>query len=485
MSTRKNTNAQEHLSGTQRARPKTLEGSYLEIKNKHGNEGKSSMRSSLFLVITLLIGSGSLVLAQSQNPISINPGAGGFQANPPSTTPGAFGVTSPLGPPPEYNPEGQPAATNELIGGGKGGEKKNIIEEANQKLWRLVFTVQAGVYYDSNIFLSDNNPKGDTVIQLAGGGTFEIGDYRSQINNFLTLKYLATGYIYTGRPDLNGVDQQFVVHSQYRWNRLTLQSNLNFSYLDGPDRLAGTFTTQYLIDGLVRLLYDYSDKTQLHAEFEQITDVYPSQINSFEYIGRFGADYQISPKIKLGAEGTIGDLSIEHASNNIYGEARLRAAYKLTDKVTFLASAGAEIVHYKGRDLTKVTPVFDLGAVWSPFVGTSFGVSAFRKIFASPVQAGDVFTATGVQGSISQTLFQRFTAALYLGYENDDYSPATKNALNPDRTDNYVYLRPSLTYGIGGWASIVLYYQFSHNDSNLNGASFDDHRVGGQVVFAF
>jgi hypothetical protein len=114
--------------------------------------------------------------------------------------------------------------------------------------------------------------------------------------------------------------------------------------LDGPDRLAGTFTTQYLIDGLVRLLYDYSDKTQLHAEYEQIADIYPSQLNSYEYIGRLGADYAFTPKIKLGLEGVIGGLQIEQGGGSIYGQLRLRAAYKLTEKLTFLASAGAEII---------------------------------------------------------------------------------------------------------------------------------------------
>ena len=459
--------------------------SHSGIRNQHGKEGNPSMRRSLLLVVTLLVCSGGFIKGQTQNPITINPGAGGFQANPPGVTPGGFGETTPIGPAPEYNPEGQPAPTNELIGGEKGGEKKNIIEEATQKLWRLIFTVQGGVYYDSNIFISQNNPKGDTVIQLAAGFTYEIGDYRNKVDNFLQLKYLATGYIYTGRSDQDGVDQQFVLHGQYRWDRLTLQSNLNFNYLDGPDRLAGTFTTQYLIDGLVRVLYDYSDKTQLHAEFEQMTDIYPSLFNSYEYVGRAGVDYQVAPKIKLGVEGVLGDLQIEHGGNSIYGELLARAAYKLTEKFSILASAGAEIVHYDARDLTKVTPVFDLSAIWAPFVGTSFGLTAFRRIFASPVEQGDVFDATGIQASISQTFLQRVTAAVYVGYENDDYNASSRNAVNPSRTDNYVYVRPNLTYSIGGWCNVVLYYQFSHNDSNVNGASFDDHRIGGQVIFAF
>ena len=443
----------------------------------------SSTRKGVLLIGSLVICWTQFLHAQSQNPISINPDAGGFQANPPSVTPGGFGVNTPIGPAPEYNPEGQPAPSNELVP--SYGGKKNVIEEATQKLWRLIFTVQGGVYWDSNIFLSQNHPIGDTVIQLAGGFSFEIGDYRNQSNNFLTLKYLATGYIYTGRPDQNGVDQQVVFHGQYRWDRLTLQSNVAFSYLDGPDRLAGTFTTQYLIDGLVRLLYDYSDKTQLHAEFEQITDIYPSQISSYEYIGRLGADYLITPKIKLGVEGILGDLQIEHSGNMFYGEGRLRAAYKLTEKLTLLASAGFEVAHFSETDDTKVLPVFDLSAQWTPFVGTTFGLSAFRKIFASPVEVGNVFTATGVQATVSQTFFQRVSAAVFVGYENDQYKGASGNAVNTSRADNYVYVRPNLTYSIGGWCNIVLYYQFNHNDSNLNGASFSDHRIGGQVIFAF
>ncbi len=86
-----------------------------------------------------------------------------------------------------------------------------------------------------------------------------------------------------------------------------------------------------------------------------------------------------------------------------------------------------EIVHYDARDETKVTPVLDLSAQWSPWVGTTFSLSAFRKIWASPVEVGQVFTATGVQGGISQTIFQRFVASVYVGYENDDYSASGSN----------------------------------------------------------
>src|ERR1700756_2017108 len=162
-------------------------GVYNRIKDE--TEKRPPMKRNAVLVGALLIFSISpisFVKGQAQNPISMNPNAGGFQANPPGVNPGGFGeANTPIGPAPEYNPENQPEATNELIGGG--GGKKNIIEEATQKLWRLIFTVQGGVYWDSNIFITQDHPIGDTVIQLAGGFSFELGDYRNQTNNYLNL----------------------------------------------------------------------------------------------------------------------------------------------------------------------------------------------------------------------------------------------------------------------------------------------------------
>jgi Putative beta-barrel porin 2 len=396
---------------------------------------------------------------------------------------GGYGVPNPptIGQPSNYGPQ----PTNELVPGGP----KNVIEEATHKLWRLILTIRFGVYYDSNIFITEEHTKSDTVFQAAGGFSFELGDYRDLVNNFFLLKYLATGYIYTDHSDLNGVDQDALLRAQYRFGNFTAQSNIAFSYLTGPDRLAGTYTSHYFVDGLFRLLYDLSDKTQLHAEFEQITEIYPSQLNSYEYIGRAGVDYLITPKIKLGVEGVIGSLHLEDGGESFYGQGRLRAAYFMTEKLSFLGSVGVEVRDYGNRNLVKVTPVFDLGVNYTPFVDTNFGLTAFRKVFASPVEVGQVFTGTGVQGSVSQRFFQRFTAAVFVGYENDDYHTSSfnsvSNAFTNNRTDNFFYVRPSLSYDIGGWFRTTVYYEFSRNSSSLDSASFNDNRVGMQVIFAF
>jgi Putative beta-barrel porin 2 len=223
----------------------------------------------------------------------------------------------------------------------------------------------------------------------------------------------------------------------------------------------------------------------LHAEFEQISDIYPSQLNSYEYIGRIGIDYLITPKISLGGEGVIGYLDPQDGGQTLYGQGRLRASYRITQKFSFLASAGFEIRDYQSLNYIAATPVFDLGFDWSPFVDTNISLTAFRKVFASPVQLGENFTATGLQVGASQRFFQRFTAAVYAGYENDTYHRNQSGALESGRNDDYVYVRPSISYDWGGWFRAVVYYQFGRNSSSLDAGSFNDNRVGMQVIFAF
>jgi hypothetical protein len=458
---------------------------FLRLEVQRRREGRLLKTKHVLLIVALVICSGQIMYAQ-ENGLYNYPGAigypanpGGFQAYPSNIVPGGWGSSIPITPAPGITP------TNELL---PSTGKQNVIEEATHKLWRLILTLQFGVYYDSNIFITEEHPISDTVFEAAGGFTFELGDYRDKAYNFLVLRYLATGYIYTDHSNLDGVNQDVVFNGQYRLgSRTTLQANLGFSYLDGPDRLAGTYTSRYLIDGLVRLLYDLSDKTQLHAEFEQISDIYPSQLNSYEYIGRIGIDYLITPKISLGGEGVIGYLDPQDGGQSLYGQARLRASYRMTEKFAFLASAGVEIRDYRSLDYITATPVFDLGFDWAPFVDTNINMTAFRKVFASPVQVGENFTATGLQAGVNQRLFQRFTAAVYAGYEHDDYHRNQSNTFTFEdkRTDDFVYVRPSISYDWGGWFRAVVYYQFSRDSSTLDGASFNDNRVGMQLIFAF
>ena len=379
----------------------------------------------------------------------------------------------------QINPS--PAPANELLPNGQ----TTVVEELSQKLWRLTFTVGTGLFYDDNIFISSNSKQPDTVFTLDAGGDFELGDYRDQTNDFLIAKYLVTGYLYTRHTNEDSADQYALIQGQYRFSNFTFQTNLVYQYLNQPDRFVGTITSRHFIDGNFGLLYDVSPKTQLHAGFEQITSLYQTFLDSFEYIGRFGADYLITPKIKLGLEGVVGSLHQEGSAPSFYGQARLRVAYAYTGKLTFRASVGEEVRHYSANHEVKGTPVFSLGADYHLFVDTVVSLTAYRQVAASPLTAGDDFTATGVDVTLSQKFLDRFTGTVVVGYENDKYNSTGNNTANAARIDNYVYAGPTLTYTFKKWLTASVYYQFSRTASNTAGVSFTDNRIGDQISITF
>jgi Putative beta-barrel porin 2 len=442
-----------------------------------GAQNTTSSSNPLFNQITLRENAGQNIFfspdqrifleAQSQNP--------------------ATGTYQPIQPidinqngPQPIAPEQAPA--NELLP----SEKKNVVEAATAKLWRLIFTIGAGVFYDDNIFISHTDRKADTVFTIDGGFAFELGDYRNQADNYLIAKYLVTGYLFTRNTGQDSADQDAVLRDQYRFGNFTFQNQITFDYLNGSDRTVGTFVTRYLLDGSVKLLYDVSPKTQLFAQFEQVSSIYRAELSSYEYIGRVGVDYLITPKIKLGVQGVVGDLVQQNGPSSLYGQGELRAAYQYTEKLTFRGAAGFQVTSYSNSDLIKLTPVFELGADYQAFVDTKFSLTAFRKIFASPLVAGQFFTGTGVSFTAEQKFLQRITADITVGYEHDSYnSTGGPGSFNIGRDDDYVYIRPSLTYNFRQWLSITVYYQYSRNSSTISSDTFYDNRVGGQISFTF
>lgn len=409
-------------------------------------------------------------------PQPMNPATGG-PINPTAIIPSDTG----------QNNEGSPSppAANELlpISG------SNIVETPAQHLWRLAFTFGAGMYYDGNIFITHLNRQSDTVFTIDGGAAFELGDFRNQLDNYLIANYLVTGYFYTTYSYENYADQDFSLQGKYRFSSFTLNSNINYDYLNGADRLVGngTFVSRQLIDSRFRLTYDLTPKTQLYGEFELMTVLYKDYSDSFEYTARFGIDYQLTGKIVVGVQGVIGTLEQQGQGDesSTYFQARLHAGYQLSEKLTFDATVGAEYREYSNGGQPALDPVFSLGLIYRPFFDTSFSLNAYRSEFASPVYQGEDFIGTGVSTTVSQKFLDRFKASLSLGYEHDSYTSAAANTPSINREDDYVFFRPSLTYSFKSWLSVTVYYQYSRDSSSLSNSSYYDNRVGGQLSIFF
>jgi Putative beta-barrel porin 2 len=392
---------------------------------------------------------------------------------------------------------GKPATTiqPETVGPAEEAEASDqvtIPPEPRRKLWRISPLFSVGVYYDDNIFLTNTNRVADVIWTISAGFAFELGDFRSSTENYLTFQWVGIPVLYTNNPEQNQFNQSASLSAQYRWAKLVGQLESSFNVTTGGNREVNTITTTRTISNALRFKYDYSGKTGFDAEFSQLstssssTSDTPLQTNN-QYESKFGMNYQIFPKTSVGIEARGGVLDQPSNPLQYYQQVRFRTYYAATGKLSFKLSAGAEAREFAGNNDVKISPVFSLGLDYNPFDGTNFSLIGYRNIVGSASIAGQDVTATGFEISASQRFFQKFIAGISFGYENDAYfdngveSPTNES----NRVDNFIYVRPRLSYSVARWFTASVFYAYRRQVSNQATNSFYDNQVGMEIAAKF
>ncbi|HEY5812059.1 MAG TPA: hypothetical protein VIT23_05355, partial [Terrimicrobiaceae bacterium] len=209
---------------------------------------------------------------------------------------------------------------------------------------------------------------------------------------------------------------------------------------------------------------------------------YQTFFNSYEFGAKFGADYQILQKVRVGPQAVIGFLNVEDSPFQVYEQIRARATYDATGKLNFEGSAGIEFRQFDSENRTYF--VFSLAANYRPFAGTAITLRGYRRLFGSAALEGQDFIATGVELVFTQRFFQRIYLNVTTGYENDEYVGISPDA-DAGRVDNYVFVRPAIAFAFTKWVSISVFYEFRQNFSNDSEFAFYNNRVGGALAFQF
>ena len=351
------------------------------------------------------------------------------------------------------------AAEQEALG--PAAAEATAVDEMGRKRWRIIPLFSAGVVYDDNIFLSNSDRVADVIWTASAGLIFELGDFRDHKENYFSVQWIGQPVIYTENSEQNGFNQFAALGFQYRFNKLVMKLDSSYSTVKGANRDVNTITTTQTLWNSLAFGYDYSDKTDFNLAFTQYAILTQDFQNTSQYKVSTGMNYQIFPKTRVGFQGVAGVIVSTDTPLQYLQQALIQVSYSATGKLSFMLSGGVQFLEYEGSDIIKIDPVFNLGVYYQPFYATSLSLVGFRNVVGSSSLAGQDYFATGIELRAQQQFFQKFVAAVSLGYENDSYFGTTPEPYTPsNRVDDYVFARSRLTYAFVDWFSASVFYEY-------------------------
>ena len=410
----------------------------------------------------------------------------------PSSTDYTVAQTNAAPPPPS-----SPYAVDTYNSTGGAPVDENVLSgEPRRFHYRFGLTVR-GVY-DDNIFISNTNRVSDYYFAIEPFITIGFGDIEGRGRDYIRLDYMPSVILYVDHSNEDAVSHLIHLEGQYRFSRLTLTLSQDVDILDGSN-LNSTLDTTGLHANLdasqptrlnlfvtrLRANYELSGKLFLTGEFDAYITDYPDFISSETLSGGLYINYNWTPKVTVGIGGTAGVALVDDPNpDQTFEQANVRFTYQATGKLFFNASAGVEFRQFDGNRSEYTSPIFELGATYHPFDGTTITLAGVRRNLPSGFLPDQDFASTTVVLSIRQRLLQRLYLGVAAGYENDNYFN-TVDGVNATRDDNYYFVEPSLDVLITRYWSAGVYYLHREDFSSIDFFSFYDNQVGVRTTIRF
>ena len=352
--------------------------------------------------------------------------------------------------------------------------------------------------YDDNIFISHTNRVSDYYFAIEPALTVGFGDIEGRGGNYLRLDYMPSIILFVDHSDEDAVEHLIRLEGQYRFSRLTLNLTQDVDILDGANLNSTLDTTGLLAnidvsartrlnlyDTRLRANYELTGKLFLTGEFDAAIYDYPDFISSEIFSGGLYINYSWTPKVVVGIGGTFGYHSVDDPNpDQTFEQVNARINYQATGKLNLFASGGVEFRQFDGHRSERTTPVFEAGAIYHPFDGSTVTLTAGRRMLNSGFFPDQDFATTYVTARIQQRLLQRVYLGLTAGYENADYF-ATAGNVSATRDDDYFFIEPSIDVLITRFLSSGVYYLHREDSSSVDFFSFYDNQVGVRATLRF
>lgn len=356
---------------------------------------------------------------------------------------------------------------------------------------------------DDNIFLTQDGQVGDYYLAIEPGITLGFGDIVGSDQNYVRLDYAPSAIVYADHSSANALQHVIALRGAYHFRRLTITLSEDIELLEGAnvnsisstapnpvpavrlDAGGAVGVNSYSTNGI--FAYDLTGKTFLSGGVQHIAYDYDASLISSETLsGNLFVNFTFSPKLTVGLGGTFGYNWVDDPSpDQSFEQINARLTYQATGKVTFNGSVGVEFRQFSGNGQSGsyASPVYELGATYQPFDGTSITLSGNRRTQNSAVLAGQDYSTTDINVTVRQRFLRRVYLGLAVGYENASYF-STINGLDASREDNYFFMQPAIDVTLTRYSTLGVYYLHRENNSS-SFFGFDDNQFGLRTSLTF
>ena len=249
----------------------------------------------------------------------------------------------------------------------------------------------------------------------------------------------------------------------------------SFTIAGSRSRITGTISAN------ISASYDISDKTKVGLELTPDLSSYQSLDSYQRYAGSAFADYALTAKTSLGLGLTYEHTAVDLGPNQDAYGANIRLGWNSNRKLSINGVFGPQWRYFDGVDGARLNYNLGLALDYKATDKTALSANIYRRTNPSVTNVGQSYDSTGVSFGITETVTSRLSAAISSGFEHSSYFSPNDNAgtLASDRSDDYFFIRPRLTYTVSSHLSFTAYYQYSKNSSSgSNSEAFARNQVG-------
>ncbi len=389
---------------------------------------------------------------------------------------------------PEGAPEGEVFGSideGQLLaeGAARTAVPEETIDDRRRRKGPFTFSLDVGSSYDDNIFLSPTEKVEDYIYAISPSIQIGLGDAGEQQSSYILINYDPTALFFQNSPEENAVDQDISTTIAYRTGKTGVTARGRFQTLSGNLQDLGDRADRSVASASLGFSYGWGRKISVDTTLAYENTDFDDFLDTTTYSAEIALAYQATPKTALGFGVRGGTVETGNGiADQDFSQAFLSVTTDPRAKVSLRARAGADLRQTPAGD--RVTPVFAVGGTYAPRERTRINLDGVRDVQVSSADEGTGFTRTSLTLGLEQSIGQRWTFGLDLGYEELAYDAVAAN-VTTDRIDELYFIRPSARYAFRENLTGSVFYAFRENSSTEGSQSFTNNQAGIEVGYEF